>query len=76
MSAPSSIDGDAEALLEVLQKHVAQIMEHASSVQIICTLHDPAGGSTASVKAGAGDMYARIGAVGEWLSDQTSPEEA
>lgn len=75
MSATSGVNGDAEALFEVLQKHVAQIMEHASSVQIICTLHDPVEESTASVKAGAGDVYARIGAVSEWLSDQTTPEE-
>lgn len=53
--------------LELLQKSVAGLMEHFDTVQIFATrYHGPSKG-TRSITHGAGNYYARQGAVREWI---------
>lgn len=50
---------------EVVQLHVAQLMEHFDSVRVICTAHD--GGLTSMHTHGGGNIYAQEGSVKDWI---------
>ena len=56
---------------------VAQIMEHASSVQILVTTREE-NGDTGCFADGGGDLYARLCHAREWLArhDQTARQHA
>lgn len=60
-----------EALLELLKKHVKELMHHFDSVQIVCTQHWPDREATLKLNHGAGNVFARIGSVEQWLDDVT-----
>ena len=50
-----------------LQEAVEKLGEHFDSVVIICTRHEATEGGTSIEVAGAGNVYARIGSVRDWL---------
>jgi len=52
--------------LRELERHVSQLGEHFDSVRIIATVHK--NGMTESFSFGAGNFYAQMGAVREWVS--------
>jgi hypothetical protein len=60
-----------EALDAMLKRHVNQLAEHFSSIQIIATRLEP-DGDTVKFQRGSGDWYARRGAAEYWL-DQNQP---
>jgi hypothetical protein len=51
--------------IEIIERHVAAMMEHFDSCQVICTR--TVNRSTELVQAGGGNWYARTGAVREWM---------
>lgn len=53
---------------EMLQKHVAQLMEHFDTVQIFATLHDQ--GDTIQYIEGEGNYFARLGQAKLWVERQ------
>ena len=61
MSAPSED-------VDLVQKHVNQLIEMFDSVQVFCVRHDPANADgTIAVQIGAGNWFSRCGQVREWL---------
>lgn len=54
------------AIEEMIGRHVVQLSEHASSVQIICTKVE-SNGSTTLFTLGVGDIYARVKACETYL---------
>lgn len=68
---------DRDPDLVTLDRHVAQLMEHFDSVQIICTRFEAKAGKTSCASRGDGNWYARVGAVREWLirDDQATRED-
>ena len=50
--------------MELLDWHVAKLMEHFETCQIFCTRHTPR--QTVSANTGAGNWYAREGQISEW----------
>lgn len=57
-----------EALGDMVARHVVQLSEHMSSVQIVCTTVGP-NGTTQRLSYGSGDLYARTKACQCWLHD-------
>jgi hypothetical protein len=51
--------------LRELERHCSQLGEHFDSVRIIATTHRD--GFTVSHSFGAGNFYAQMGAVREWI---------
>lgn len=51
----------------ILKKAVDSIGEHFDSVQIVITYHEGAEDRTHIQALGAGNLFARIGSVREWL---------
>lgn len=64
------IDNEEKIDLDLLKKHAADLGEHFDSVQIIVTKHESDEIGTVFAHQGAGDYYARLGAVTEWLTRQ------
>lgn len=64
--------------VSILKSHAAQLAEHFDSVQILVTRHSPEDDGTINVAWGAGNWFARIGQVREWLlkKDEESRVEA
>lgn len=56
----------ADQDLRELERHCSQLGEHFDSVRIIATVHR--NGVTESCSFGAGNFYAQMGAVREWVS--------
>ena len=54
--------------IRILERHVAQLGEHFQSVRIITTSHQD--GNTFTATSGAGNFYAQIASVREWLMRQ------
>lgn len=52
---------------KIVQKALAQLMEHFDTVQIFATRWDPQDCTTGSINRGNGNFYARIGQVREWV---------
>lgn len=61
--------------VEIVKRHIAQLMEHFDTVQIFCTRHSPELEGTTSVQWGDGNWFARYGHVNKWLIEQESVEE-
>ncbi len=61
---------DARAAVErIAERAAAELMEHATSVQIIVTARGRDGG-TVSFATGRGCFYSRLGAAREWVVKQ------
>lgn len=58
---------DKDPEIELLEKHIAQLMEHFETVQIFVTRHD-AGQGTFNINLGDGNFFARLGQVQEWIT--------
>lgn len=58
--------------LEIVERHVSDLMEHFDSVQIFATLpqSDPLESAFSALRCGAGNWYARYGNVCEWVEQQ------
>lgn len=56
--------------VDILKKHVAQLMEHFDTVQIFCTRHSPELDGTVRVQWGGGNYYARYGQVNRWIIEE------
>lgn len=54
--------------ITIIEKHIAQLMEHFESVQIIATKIE--GDETIAASKGDGNWYARVGSVRDWLAQQ------
>lgn len=59
---------------EIIQSHVAQLMEHFDTVQIFCTRHSEELEGTVRVQWGGGNYYARYGQVNKWLIEEEESE--
>lgn len=51
----------------LVDNHVAQLLEHFDSVTILVTAHGGVPAETAGYVSGGGNYYARIGKAKEWL---------
>lgn len=47
----------------VIEKHLSQLIEHFSTVEIVVTRYNPQGNTTTLRCQGRGDYYARTGAL-------------
>ena len=56
-----------ERVQAMIARHVVQLSEHLSSVQIVCTKLEP-NGTTTFFKFGSGDLFARAKACETFLS--------
>lgn len=59
-----------EALQQIIDDHVAKLLEHFDSVTILVTDHRGAEDDTICYEGGGGNLYARKGIVQEWLTTQ------
>lgn len=59
-----------EKLLKIIERHVADLMEHCDAVQIFVTQHNAEEGITMAVDRGDGNWYARYGMVKEWVGQE------
>ena len=66
-------DADAERLQQMIKRAVVALAEHASTVQIFTTLHDPVTDKTVVVSGGYGNHFAIRGQVGNWLDNLDIP---
>ncbi len=57
-------------LKTLTESKVNELMEHFDSVRIFVTLHNGAGDSTYAFDSGAGNFYAQLGQVAEWMAMQ------
>lgn len=64
METPSP---EAQEVLRLCKNAAAKIMEHACSVQIFVTMHEPSMQMTRHVAHGLGNWYARESQVREWV---------
>lgn len=62
------------ATYDMMRRHVSQLSEHVSSIQVCATVLNP-NGSTSFINMGSGDMFARIAVTDLWLSAQQSVME-
>lgn len=53
--------------LEIVKRHIAQLMEHFNSVQVIAVSRPEQDGGTCCHSSGDGSWYERFGAVSEVL---------
>jgi hypothetical protein len=68
------VTGDED--IKELERHVAQLGERFDSIRIIVSRQQD--GETITVSSGAGNFYAQLGAVRDWLirQDAKSQEHA
>jgi len=57
----------SQATEDLLDSHVAQLMEHFDTVQIFVTKYKP-DRTTDYVSRGSGNWFARKGQIGEWIT--------
>lgn len=69
------ITQDVERLQQMIRKAAVSLAEHASTVQIFVTLHDPVTNGTVALTGGYGNHFAIRGQVGKWLDDLDMPPE-
>lgn len=55
---------------KLVEDAVGALTEHFDSVRIFVTVHDGSGDATLSYDTGAGNYYAQLGQVREWLCIQ------
>lgn len=66
-----------DELKTLVAKHVTELGEHFDSVLILVTFPHPDNGqNTMSYERGAGNFYAQLGQVREWLDMQTEYQQA
>lgn len=53
-------------LVQLIQRHSAELMEHFDSVHIFVTIHRGESETTAAYDYGMGNWYARSGQIREW----------
>ena len=59
---------DEEQDIQRLVEHSDQLAEHFDTVQIFCTRHEAGKeDGTVAVNQGAGNWFARVGQVKEWI---------
>jgi len=63
-------DGDKKSVEDMVKTHAAQLGEHFQSVQIFVSGYTGSNGESLAFEYGAGNFYARLGQVTEWLSIQ------
>lgn len=56
--------------IKILKSHVVQLMEHFSSVRIICSSYDEQTKNTGMISRGDGDFYSQLGVVKDWIIEQ------
>jgi len=61
---------DSDIMLKVAKNCVSVMREHFDSVHVVGTAYDCETGETTILHTGAGDFYARMGAVQKWLSQE------
>lgn len=54
----------------LVMKHVAQLLEHFTSVRIFITRHDSQNDNTKAFSRGGGDFYSQWGGIDEWHTEQ------
>ena len=59
-------DGDED--LKEIERHVAQLGEHFESIRVIASRNQD--GKTITYSSGAGNFYAQLGSVRDWLVRQ------
>lgn len=64
-----------DELIAILDKHLDQLGEHFTSVQIIATNHESTATGTTHFARGLGDFYARRGATDRWLRDDSAEDQ-
>ena len=63
-------DAEAERFQKILRSHVAQLMEHFDSVEVVVTKYDSENERTYKGNRGGGNWYANYGACKEWVQEQ------
>lgn len=68
MEATDQIEPETpdDKALKMIEGHVGRLSEHFDSVRILCTKHE--NGQTKNYTIGAGNWYAQIGQVREWVT--------
>ena len=61
---------DLASITEAINKAIAQLMEHVSSVQIFAMVNDSVNQRSNTYEKGAGDYYTRYGQVRMWLIEE------
>lgn len=62
-----------EDLKRFLDRHSTELAEHFDSVRIFVTRHgDRSTGTTLATSVGAGNIYAQIGQIQEWVKVQNA----
>lgn len=64
-------DGDDD--LKEIERHVAQLGEHFESIRIIASRNQD--GKTITCSSGAGNFYAQLGSVRDWLVRQEAQSQ-
>lgn len=67
------LNEEVERLQQLIKRAVSALAEHASTVQIFATLHNPATDETVSLTGGYGNHFAIRGQVGQWIDDLDMP---
>ena len=65
-----------DSKVSVMDRHVAALMEHFDSVQILCSVRIPDGSGTQGFARGGGDWYARQGLAHEFINREEATEVA
>jgi len=63
-------EAEKDQIEKAVERKVAELMELVHTVQIVVTIHDPANNETSVFGNGAGNIYARIASVDDWLQKQ------
>ena len=61
---------ESEQIEKAVQRKVAELMELVHTVQIVVTKYDPVNNETVFFGNGAGNIYARMASVDDWLRKQ------
>ena len=69
-------DSETKSQQLILDRTVKELLEHFDSIQILATNHRGDKDITVSFSAGAGNWYARLGRVVEWLAVERGRAEA
>jgi hypothetical protein len=61
---------EKEQIERAVERKVAELMELVHTVQIVVTIYDPVNNETTMFGNGAGNIYARMASVDDWLGKQ------
>jgi len=64
-SENSEVEKNAE-IEKIIDGHIARLMEHFDTVQIMVTIYK--NGDTISLERGSGNFFTRLGQAGSWVS--------